>query len=163
VYETYIHSDIKYNYYRSLFPHASHFKLFDPRNIPLHLQALFLMPPQVISNFPFFRASPYGMSILLTSPAFIYAFLVKRKSSLVPASWLAIAFVATLLFMHYSQGWVQYGYRFLLDFAPFLLILTAFGFDDNSTPGHRRLQVALVTMSVLMGLFGVYSAHTWTT
>lgn len=163
VYETYVHNDIKYNYYRSLFPHASHFKLFDPRNIPLHLQALFLMPPQVISKFPFFRASPYGMSVLLTSPAFIYAFLVKRKTALVPASWLAIAFVATLLFMHYSQGWVQYGYRFLLDFAPFLLILTAFGFDDNSTAGHRRLQVALVTTSVLMGLFGVYSAHTWTT
>jgi len=163
VYETYIHSDIKYNYYRSLFPHASHFKLFDPRNIPLHLQTLFLMPPQVISKFPFFRASPYGMSILLTSPAFIYALLVKRKTALVPASWLAIGLVASLLFMHYSQGWVQYGYRFLLDFAPFLLILTAFGFDDNATPGHRRLQVALVTTSVLMGLFGVYSAHTWTT
>jgi len=161
VYETYVHSDIKYNYYRSLFPHAGHFNLFDPRNIPLHLHSLFLMPPQVHSDFPFFRASPYGMSIVLTSPAFIYAFLVKRKSALVPASWLAIGLVATLLFMHYSQGWVQYGYRFLLDFAPFLLILTAFGFDDNTTPGHRRLQVALLTMSLVMGLFGVYSAHNW--
>jgi hypothetical protein len=163
VYESYIHSDIKYNYYRSLFPHASHFKLFDPRNIPLHLHALLFLPPQVHSGFPFFRASPYGMSVLLTSPAFVYAFLVKRKTALVPASWMAIGLVAALLFMHYSQGWVQYGYRFLLDFAPFLLILTAFGFDDNTTPGHRRLQVALVTMSVLMGLFGVYSVHQWAT
>jgi len=161
VYETYIHSDIQYSLYRVAYPHASHFRLFDPRNIPLHLHALFLMLPQVHSEFPFFRASPYGMSVLLTSPAFVYAFLVKRRSVLTPASWLAIGLVAALIFMHYGQGWVQYGYRFLLDFAPFLLILTAFGFDDNTTPRHRRLQVALVTVSVLMGLFGVYSAHYW--
>jgi hypothetical protein len=163
VYESYVQSDIKYNYYRALFPDTGHFKLFDPRNIPIHLHALFLMLPQARSEFPFFRASPYGMSVLLTSPAFVYAFLVKRKTALTPASWLAIGLVAALLFMHYSQGWVQYGYRFLLDFAPFLLILTAFGFDDNVTPRHRRLQLALVTISVLMGLFGVYSAHNWGT
>ena len=49
-----------------------------------------------------------------------------------------------------------------MDFAPFLLILTAFGFDDNATRGHRRLQLGLVTMSIVMGLtLGQYSAHYW--
>ncbi|MEO8458231.1 MAG: hypothetical protein ABI559_10500, partial [Chloroflexota bacterium] len=162
VYGSYIHTDNKYSFFRVLFPHAAAYHLFDPRNIPWHLQALLLLTPQVHSDFPFLRASPYGMSILLTSPAFVYAFLVKRKSALSPACWLAIACVCALLFMHYSQGWVQYGYRFLLDFAPFLLILTAFGFDDNATPGHRRLQFGLVAMSVVMGFtLGQYSAHYW--
>jgi hypothetical protein len=29
--------------------------------------------------------------------------------------------------MHFSQGWVQFGYRFSNDFAPFALILVALG------------------------------------
>ena len=37
---------------------------------------------------------------------------------------MAIAFVNL---MHFSQGWVQFGYRFSNDFAPFALILVALG------------------------------------
>jgi hypothetical protein len=159
VYETYVNSDIKYSYYRSLFPDAAQFKLFDVRNIPLHLFTLFLMPPQFHADWTVFRPSPYGMSVLLTSPAFVYAFLVKRKTELKPACWLAIGLVTALLFMHYSQGWVQFGYRFLLDFAPFLLILTALGFDDNTTPAHRRIQVDLVAISIVVGFWGTFWAN----
>jgi hypothetical protein len=159
VYETYVNSDIKYSYHRSLFPDAAQFKLFDVRNIPLHLYTLFLMPPQFHADWTVFRPSPYGMSVLLTSPAFVYAFLVKRKTALKPACWLAVGLVCALLFMHYSQGWAQFGYRFLLDFAPFLLILTALGFDDNTSSAHRRIQVDLVAISILVGFWGNYWAH----
>jgi hypothetical protein len=158
VYETYVNSDIKYSYYRSLFPDAPQFKLFDVRNIPIHLYTLFLMPPQFHADWTVFRPSPYGMSVLLTSPAFVYAFLVKRKTVLKPACWLAIGLVSALLFMHYSQGWVQFGYRFLLDFAPFLLILTALGFDDNTSPAHRRIQVDLVAISIVVCFWGNFWA-----
>jgi hypothetical protein len=158
VYETYVNSDIKYSYYRSLFPDAPQFKLFDVRNIPIHLYTLFLMPPQFHADWTVFRPSPYGMSVLLTSPAFVYAFLVKRKTALKPACWLAIGLVSALLFMHYSQGWVQFGYRFLLDFAPFLLILTALGFDDNTSPAHRRIQVDLVAISIVVCFWGNFWA-----
>jgi hypothetical protein len=67
--------------------------------------------------------------------------------------------VSALLFMHYSQGWAQFGYRFLLDFAPFLLILTALGFDDNTSPAHRRIQVDLVAISILVGFWGTFWAN----
>jgi hypothetical protein len=158
VYESYVHSDVKYNYYRSLFPSAPQFNLFDPRNIPLHLYTLFLMPPQFHADWSVLRPSPYGMSVILTSPAFVYAFLVKRKTALKPACWLAIGLVSALLFMHYSQGWVQFGYRFLLDFAPFLLILTALGFDDNTSSRHRRIQLNLVSLSIVVGFWGNFWA-----
>ncbi|HLE82158.1 MAG TPA: hypothetical protein VJA25_12800, partial [Dehalococcoidia bacterium] len=118
-----------------------------------------LMPPQFVPGWDIFRPSPYGMSVLLTSPAFIYAGFVKRKSWLKPSLWIAIAFVSLPLLLHYSQGWVQFGYRFLLDFAPFLLILTAFGFDDNDSPGARRLQVALVAVAIVAGFWGRHWAN----
>ena len=155
----YIGSGIPYSFYLSESPDAPRFNLFDIRNIPLHLYTMFLMPPQFVPNWDVFRPSPYGMSVLLTSPAFIYAGLVKRKSWLKPSLWIAIAFVSVPLLLHYSQGWVQFGYRFLLDFTPFLLILTAFGFDDNTSPGSRRWQIALVAVAVLAGFWGRYWAN----
>ncbi len=145
-----------YSFYRAQFPNAAHFALFDIRNIPLHLYTIFLMPPQFVPDWGVFHPTPYGVSVLLTSPAFIYAAFVKRDDALKPASWLAIGFVSIPLLLYFSQGWVQFGYRFLLDFAPFLLILTAFGFDDHPSPAARRLQILLVGMSILAGLWGRY-------
>jgi hypothetical protein len=159
VYEEYIHGDQKYNYYRALFPDATPLKLFDVRAIPWHLYTLLLMPPRFVGDWSVFRPSPYGMSVLLTSPAFVYALMVKRKTPLKAACWIAIALVSALLFSHYSQGWVQFGYRFLLDFAPFLLILTALGFDDNDSPTHRRVQFDLVAISIVVCFWGNFWAH----
>ena len=38
--------------------------------------------------------------------------------------WRSIA-IAVVNLMHFSQGWVQFGYRFSNDFAPFAVILVA--------------------------------------
>jgi hypothetical protein len=149
-----------YSFYRrTVPPETAHFGQFDPRNIPLHLYTLFIFPPDFRPDWDVFRPNAYGLSVLLTSPAFVYAAFVRRKDALVPACWIAVALICIPLFLHYSQGWVQFGYRFLLDFAPFLLILTAFGFDDHASPSARRLQVALVAISVLAGFWGRYWAN----
>jgi len=96
-------------------PDAAHFEVFDIRNIPLHIYTMFMMPPDYYPDLSIVRPSPYGLPIFLTSPAFIYALFVKRKTWLTPACWLAIGLMTIPLFMRYSRGWVQYGYRFMLD------------------------------------------------
>lgn len=157
VYDSY--GGVPYSYYLTQFPQGPRFDLFDIRNIPLHLHAMLMLPPEFHPDWSVFRPSPYGTSILFTSPLFIYAFLVRRKSDLVPASWLAIALISVPIFLHYSQGWVQYGYRFLLDFAPFLLVLTALGVEEHNSVAARRWQVALLTLSVVAGFWGRYWAN----
>ncbi|MDP2675697.1 MAG: hypothetical protein Q8Q00_12470 [Dehalococcoidia bacterium] len=149
--------DTLYERYGHLYPFYPHFGQFDVRNIPLHLYTLFFMPPDFVPVF--IRPSPYGMSVVLTSPAFIYAAFVKRQHVLRTGSWLAIGFVSIPLLLHYSQGWVQFGYRFLLDFAPFLLILTAFGFDDNDSRRSLWIKVTLVGVSVVVGFWGRHWAN----
>lgn len=146
-----------YEHYGDLYPFYPHFGQFDVRNIPLHLYTLFLMAPDFVPVF--IRPSPYGMSVLLTSPAFIYAAFVKRQHILKTASWIAIGFVSIPLLLHYSQGWVQFGYRFLLDFAPFLLILTAFGFEDNQSRKATMIKVLLVGIAIVVGFWGRYWAN----
>ena len=56
--------------------------------------------------------------------------------------------------MHFSQGWVQFGYRFSNDFVVFALPLVAVGHE----PARRAsgwLGVGLVAASVAINLWGV--------
>jgi hypothetical protein len=157
VYEQY--AGIPYSYYLTQFPDATRFNLFDIRNVPLHLHAMFMLPPNFYPDWSIFRPSPYGMSMILTSSPFVFAFFVRRRTELKLACWMAISLIAVPVFLHYSQGWVQYGYRFMLDFAPFLLILTALSFDDNASPAARRWQIGLVALSIVAGFWGRYWAN----
>jgi len=155
------YAGLQYSFYLKENPGAERFGLIDVRNIPLHLYTMFLMPPQFVPDWSVFRPSPYGMSMVLTSPAFVYAFLVKRRDAAKPALWLAIGLISIPLLLHYTQGWVQYGYRFMLDFAPFLLILTAWGFDDNQSRTSRGIQIFLVGISIVAGFLGRHWANAY--
>ena len=112
------------------------------------------------SACPLAVPSDVGMSLLLTSPAYLLAFAALGRfgrSRLVTGSMLAIALVALLNLMHFSQGWVQFGYRFSNDFAPFALILVALGFERLAR--RRRwgmpLGMALVVVSIAINAWGV--------
>ena len=159
LYDGYVDGGQPYSLYRLHFPASAHFNMFDVRNIPLHLYAIFLMPPELAPDWSLLRPSPYGMSVLLTSPAFVFAFLVKRKDVLKTASWLAIGLVSIPILLYFVQGWVQFGYFYLLDFAPFLLILTALGFEDNQSPTATRMKVLLVAVSILANFWGRHSMN----
>jgi hypothetical protein len=96
------------------------------------------------------------MSIVLTSSPFVYAVLVKNHKILRNASWMVIPIIAVPTLLYYSQGWVQFGYRYLMDYLPFLMILTALGFEDNQSRTSLRIKVLLVIISVAAGFWGRY-------
>ena len=101
-----------------------------------------------------------GMSVLLTSPAYLLAIPALgrfRTSRLVAGASIAVLLVAIVNLMHFSQGWVQFGYRFSNDFVPWAVILVALGAEavarrgpvpssseasssprSSSTPGESR-------------------------
>ena len=95
-----------------------------------------------------------GMSIFLTSPAFLLAgFAFRRRSRLVAGSFLAVAVITLVNLMHFSQGWVQFGYRFSNDFIVFALPLVALGMQRRGRVGW--LGAGLVAVSVVINLWGV--------
>ncbi|HEX7496512.1 MAG TPA: hypothetical protein VF349_07750 [Candidatus Limnocylindrales bacterium] len=106
--------------------------------------------------------NPIGMSLILTSPAYLmapFAWLPTRLRKLDRATvgaTIAVVGIAVVNLMHFSQGWVQFGYRFSNDFAPFALILVALG---ASRIGRLRLFLLLVAVSVAINFWGV----TWGT
>jgi hypothetical protein len=65
--------------------------------------------------------------------------------------------IAILNLMHFSQGWVQFGYRFSNDFAPFALVLVTLGIAWLSRrSAGLALAAVLVAVSVVVNAWGVY-------
>jgi hypothetical protein len=112
-----------------------------------------------------------GMSILLTSPAYLLILPALRwgygHSRLVTGAALAVLFIALINLMHFSQGWVQFGYRFSNDFVPWALLLVAIGLErvvawgTRDTGWHLTARLAilgaglLVVLSVAVNFWGV--------
>ncbi len=96
-----------------------------------------------------------GMSIILTTPAYLLAIpaLRSRRSRLVAGSYLAVLAIALVNLMHFSQGWVQFGYRFSNDFVVFGLPLVAIGMARRGRVGV--LAFGLIAASVAINLWGV--------
>jgi hypothetical protein len=97
-----------------------------------------------------------GMSIILTSPAYLFvlpALLRFGRSRLVAGCALAVAAIAIVNLMHFSQGWVQFGYRFSNDFVVFALPLVALGMARRG--GVGLLAAWLVGASVAINFWGM--------
>jgi hypothetical protein len=95
------------------------------------------------------------MSILLTSPGYLLMLAAFRRgrSRLVAGAFIAVVAIALVNLMHFSQGWVQFGYRFSNDFVVFALPLVAIGMKRRGGVGW--LGVVLIGASVLVNLWGV--------
>ena len=104
-----------------------------------------------------------GMSVLLTTPALLLAvpaWFDRGRRRIVLAALLAILLVSIVNLMHFSQGWVQFGYRFSNDVIPFALVLVAIGFSWLVDRGRRAawampLAMGLIGLSVAINAWGV--------
>lgn len=99
-----------------------------------------------------------GTSIILASPAYLLAPFAWRPirhlrvDRVTAAASIAVVAIAVVNLMHFSQGWVQFGYRFSNDFVPFALILVALG---ASRFGRLwPVLIPLVVMAIAVNLWG---------
>jgi hypothetical protein len=139
----------------------------DIGHIPLNLLIMLGWPPKydpacglqlldTAARCATLKPDAIGMSLLLTSPAYLLAVpVVVRmwRQRLVAGSALAILAIAVVNLMHFSQGWVQFGYRFSNDFAPFAIILVGLALARY---GVRWWTVGLVALSIVINAWGVY-------
>ncbi len=125
--------------------------LFDITYIPRHLKAIFAGLPVFLSEPPYLMPSFKGMAIWITTPAFIYAFLAGIRSKLAIGCWLSIISISLVDFTHGTEGFNQFGYRFAMDFYPFLFLLTVKGIGDRIRWHH----MALISLGVVVNLWGV--------
>ncbi len=152
VYRNYVGMNYPFTFLKLVRPNFPNFGYMDPRNIPLHLFTFFLMPPIVNLahlNLNSLIPSPYGMGIIFTTPLLLFALKPPFKSILERNLFLGALGISLIDFLHYAQGWVQFGYRFLLDFLPFLMIILALRFKP------KKLLIFLLVISIIVNTWGV--------
>jgi len=104
------------------------FGFFSIENVPRNVYALLLTPPRLVDQLPFFQPALLGgMSILLTTPVFLWAIRSRSGTWFVAGCWASVAAILVPVLLHADPGGAQFGYRYAQDFYPFLLLLTARG------------------------------------
>jgi hypothetical protein len=110
---------------------ARNYGLFSIIHIPGNVYySLLAMPLPVfrynmshVLKFPFIARDAWGMSIFITSPYFFYLFFLKHKDILSKILIFVILVSVVPIYMYYGIGYVQFGYRYLLDLMPFIFLL----------------------------------------
>lgn len=75
-----------------------------------------------------------GNSIFLLSPLLLFAFgtlPLIRKQPVIAAVWMGIVVTGAASLLYYNTGWMQFGYRYALDFSFLLIILAFFWFNGR--------------------------------
>jgi hypothetical protein len=94
-----------------------------------------------VLKFPYVKANLWGMSIFLTSPYFLYLFRIKYKDLISKLLLISSAVVAMPIFLFYGIGY-GFGYRYSLDFLPFLFFLLIRNYRNDHpqlSPGFKKM------------------------
>ncbi|MGI8658112.1 MAG: hypothetical protein ACR2K4_04985 [Candidatus Limnocylindria bacterium] len=120
--------------------------------VPRHLHLIFMRGPDYVEQAPWFRPNWSGMSLLLTTP--IVLWLVKARSGwLVGAAWIAIALGMVPDLLHGAPGFAQFGYRFILDVLPIMMLLLGLVFRDRISIEAR----AAILIGIAVNAYGVWA------
>ncbi|HOO77902.1 MAG TPA: hypothetical protein PK636_01165 [bacterium] len=125
--------------------------LFHPHYLPRNLYTLLFMPPRLTDGFPWFRPTPAGQALIFTSPALFYAFKAGFRSWENRAIWVSAAGIVAAQLFYCNNGSWQFGYRFILDSLPLLMVLIARGTPPSLTLGAR----AVIVLSILFNCWGI--------
>jgi hypothetical protein len=114
-----------------------------------NLACALILLPRILTHYPFIKVSEHGMSMLVTTPCLGFSVASKERSPLAPALWVTVLMVALPTLLYQNSGFLQFGYRFSLDYVTFLVMLLAVG-------GRRFgwLFKVLVIWGVAVNLFG---------
>ncbi len=123
---------------------------FNPVFLPRNLHSMLLALPVFDESCGRWTPDPWGMSLLLTSPALVYAIRARSKQPWVIGAWASLIATVMLLLMYYNTGYSQFGYRFSMDFMLPLVCLMALG----SRKRVSAWMIGLILFGIAVNLIG---------
>jgi hypothetical protein len=145
--------------------------LFETFRGPGNLKAAFGLWPNISLNPLSITYDPNGLSLLLTLPLILFLVVPRARVELADEQvklskyrrlhwplWLTVAATALPGFFYQNNGYMQFGYRFSLDYTPYLLLLFAIG---NWKLKNRWVQAA-IAVGVLVNFWGAVAFRGYT-
>jgi len=99
--------------------------LFSAHYLPRNLTVFLLSLPWLIPSSPFIRISRHGLALWFSSPNLLWSLWPKKLDATTLALWAGVLPTAICTLLYQNTGWIQFGYRFSLDYLPFLFVLVA--------------------------------------
>jgi len=135
------------------------------QHVPGNLYTLLLAAPNSVRRddvslvlaFPYVVANPWGMSIWVTSPLFVYLLGLRHRDDTSLLLLLSCLVIAVPILLYYGIGFRQFGYRYSLDFLPFLYYLLLRNYRQQRgdlTTGFK----AVVLLSAMWNLY-LFAGH----
>jgi hypothetical protein len=136
-------------------------------HVPGNLYSLLVMSPKpllidekggFVLKFPFLKADPWGMAIWYTSPLFLYLLFKFKTFKYTLSAVITVVLVSIPILTYFSIGFAQFGYRYVLDFLPFLFLLLI----PSLQPKLSKKAITLIALGVIFNciyitsLWGVY-------
>jgi len=134
------------------------FGLFDPVYLSRNLEAAFLKLPSLSFNPLRLGYDPHGLSLLLTLPLLVFLVVPKLRPRLHWPLWLTVAVTALPGLFYQNTGYMQFGFRFSIDYTPYLLLLFAI---SGWSLRNRAVQAAVV-LGVLVNFWGAVAFRGYT-
>jgi hypothetical protein len=128
--------------------------LFDWRYLGRNLAVALTLLPEISLRAPYVSISGHGLAVWFTTPALLLVLWPRHKGPLHRSLWITVGSVAVWSLLYQNSGWLQFGYRFSLDYLVFLVLLLAVGGRSLS----RSVQ-ALIVVGVVVNLFGAITFH----
>lgn len=138
--------------------------LISLKHLPANLYILLLKGPDPIKpgpgfvmKFPYLKADGWGMAIMYTSPLFLYLILLKRQPYML-AAIVTIVVLAIPSLLYFGIGFSQYGYRYSLDFLPFLFLILIPTFKGGLPPFAKMLIAAGIIFNCIymLSIWDIY-------
>lgn len=120
---------------------------FSLSHVPANLYYLLLSPPRV--GTPFLAADSLGMGFLFTAPLFLWLMFLRYRHPLSRYLLFTVLVIVVPILCYFSLGYHQFGYRYSLDFLPYLFLL----FLLNYSPPLRPRFQAVVLLTSLTNLY----------
>ena len=97
----------------------------------------------------FFYPYVAGYSVFLMTPPLIYIFRTFRKDWFAVGTWCSVLLTVAMLLLYHNTGAEQIGYRYILDAAAPLSLLTAQGTKGKISPLFKILTVFAVSLMLI--------------
>lgn len=135
-------------------------------HLPANLYSFLIMAPEplmvdgnrgMVLKFPYLKVDSWGIAIWFTSPLFLLLLLRFKKGKYTYSALITTVLLMVPVFLWYSIGFAQFGYRYALDFLPFLFLLLLM----SLTPKLTKTAIILIIIGVLFNC--IYLDALWQT
>jgi hypothetical protein len=123
--------------------------LFSYHYLARNLAVALTLLPELPGHAPWVQHSGHGLALWVTTPILLTLLWPRAHTPIDRGLWISAAAVALPTLFYQNSGWVQFGYRFSLDYLVLLIALLAVGGRPLT-----RLSRALIVAGVAVNLFG---------